>query len=316
MKKTRIVVLLLIFSLLLCGCSKFTFAPKATAEPTPAPTPTPTATPEPTPSPEPTPTPKPVSPAVQALLPENEKVWDERQDQEWLVGRLLIPSADIDVPLYEWCDDPVAENEPSKVIEVVRQLVVDHENSALIYNDELGNIIADHSNQDFATLSAIKLGDPAYILKGESVLSLECDLVSEGTNTGNGIVDAEGNWFSANEDYFCYTCLENWTHVLVVGFRVADEDFFTPGMKLEASGSGEAELAPVVITLPPAQPTPTSEPTPSPTPSPTPAPTPKPTPAPPSGPVVTYNPAWDLPPVSDDIYSDNYQWQPARTSEE
>lgn len=219
MKMNRLLPLILILVLLLCGCGDKqaapaeTAAPTSTAEPSPTPEPSPTAepTPEPTPSPEPTPaaTSKPLSPEVEALLGQNGDVWREKHDRVWMAGRLFIPSAGINVPLYVWNDAAAsAVSDPDRIIEVVRQQVVDETNSALIYHDGLGNVIADHSNQDFSALSSVKEGDAAYILAGDCVISLRCDLVVDGVNTGNGITDAEGNWFTANEDYICYTCME------------------------------------------------------------------------------------------------------------
>ncbi len=220
MKKIQILSLLLIAVLLFCGCSA-----DQTPQPTTAPPAEPASTASPEPTPVATPTPKPVSTDVQALLDQNQEVWREIHRRDGMEGRLLIPSAGIDVALFTWIDVPVVVDEgPDKIIEQVRQAIVDNTDSAALYNDGHGNIIADHSNQDFSNLSKVSVGDSAYLLAGDHIISLQCDLVTDGTNTLNGIVGADGKPANEGEDYTCYTCLEDWTHVLIVGFKITDQD--------------------------------------------------------------------------------------------
>ena len=188
--------------------------------------PIPTPTPQPTPEPTPEPTPKPISPEVLALLDRNREVWQEKHERYWMAGRLLIPSAGIDVALFVWGTEPEGDVSPEQREEIVRQSVTDAEDSAILYSDGIGNIIADHSNQSFSALTAVAVGDPAYILAGDSVVSLQCDLVTDGINSGQGITDADGVWVTSNEDFVCYTCGEDWTHIKIVGLREIDEDFF------------------------------------------------------------------------------------------
>ena len=259
MNKRSLLTTLLVPVLLLCGCAKkdsapavTTIAPIPTAAVSAAPaTPTSTAAP----SAEPTPAGKALSPAVQALTEENRKVWKEMYDRQWMEGRLVIPSVGIDVALFSWGVGPGGQSDPDKDVEVVRQAVVDNPDSALLYYDNpVGNIIADHSTQDFSALSNVKEGDAAYILSGERILSLRCDLVTDGTNTGYGITDKDGGWHH-DEDYTCYTCMEDWTHVLLVGFTMTDEDFFdmnwidmggasAAGSGSSAAGSGSSAVTP------------------------------------------------------------------------
>ena len=98
MKKTTILLLTLIMTLLLCACG----SAKATE---PAPTTAPTAEPKPTTTaasteaPAPTSSAKPISPEVQELEAQNKKVWSEMHDREYREGRLVIPSAGINVAL-------------------------------------------------------------------------------------------------------------------------------------------------------------------------------------------------------------------------
>jgi len=273
MKIKHLLPAVLLLALLLTGCAgKALPTPEPTTAPTAEPAPTPTPTPETTLPP--TPTPKPVSAEVQALADQNSAVWSERQTRDWMVGRLLIPSVEIDVALFEWGDEPELEDK-SQLVEVVRQAVTDHEDSALIYSDGIGWIIADHSNQDFSRLPEVKEGDAAYILAGDRVVSLKCSLVADGVNTGHGITDADGNMVSESVDYLCYTCLEDWTHVRIVGFTMTDEDHFDRSQTEESGSEGEA-----VVTMSAPQPTESAQPQATAAPAETPAPTPVPTAAP------------------------------------
>lgn len=214
----RLLILILLFTLLLAGCGRGDRVPPLpTLTPTAAPT-APTPTPRPTPKPTVEPTVKPISPAVLALSARNDEILAEKTARPWMVGRLVIESADIDVALFEWGE---GEDE-----DTVGQRVTDAEDSALVYFDGIANVIADHNNQDFATLSQIREGDMAYILMGDLILSLRCDKVSDGINTGHGVTDPDGAWATIGEDMICYTCRENWTNVLVVGFQQVDMDYF------------------------------------------------------------------------------------------
>ena len=142
-------------------------------------------------------------------------------NRAYMEGRLLIPSVGIDVALFNEGD-----NKENKSTEVLRQDIVDLEDSALLYYDDpVGNIIADHSNQDFAKLPGVKIGDAAYILSGDRMVTLECVFTTDGVNTGYGITDMDGGWHHDDTDYVCYTCLEDWTHIQMVGFAMKDEDF-------------------------------------------------------------------------------------------
>lgn len=168
------------------------------------------------PTPEPTPTPKPVSAEVRALFGRNRRVSLERAEREYMTGRLLIPDAGIDVALFS---DGEGDDEA-----LIRQNICDAEDSAAIYPVGDGIVIADHNNQGFINLGQVKAGDRAYILRGDSILSLECELAIDGHNTGEGLTDADGNPFTAVSEYMCYTCDDSWTNIKIVGFRVIDED--------------------------------------------------------------------------------------------
>ena len=133
-------------------------------------------------------------------------------------GRLLIPAAGIDVALFS---SGYGEN-----VDDMRQRVTDAYDSALLYYDGLGFVIADHSNQAFASLPLVQTGDTAYILEGNSILTLTCNLAIRGINTGTGITDADGDPVTQESLFTCYTCGEDWTQIYIVGLREADEDLF------------------------------------------------------------------------------------------
>ena len=174
--------------------------------------------PVPTPTPSPTPTPKPISPEVQALMGQNAQTALERNKREYMTGRLVIPSAAVNVALFS---DGVGEDEAQ-----IRQAICDAEDSAAIYSDGIGIVIADHNNQAFQLLGEVQPGDRAYILRGESILSLECEAIFDGLNSGMGVTDADGIPATLYAEYICYTCGTDWTNVKIVGFKVIDEDFF------------------------------------------------------------------------------------------
>ena len=166
----------------------------------------------PSPTPSPTPTPKPVSPEVQALMGLNAQTAEERNRREYMSGRLVIPSAAVNVALFS---DGEGEDEAQ-----IRQTICDAEDSAAIYSDGIGIVIADHNNQTFQLLSEVQPGDRAYILRGESITTLECGITFDGRNDGEGVT---ATYYA---EYICYTCGTDWTNVKIVGFNVIDEDLF------------------------------------------------------------------------------------------
>ena len=224
MKRRLLLTAILITALLLTGCAaRDASAPAPTTAPTAEPAPTASTAPTAEPAPSPSPTP---SPEQQAMLDKNEEVWREMHSRDWMEGRLVVPSVGIDVALFNWGPEPVGDYSTDKIVEIVRQEVVDREDSALLYYDDpVGNIIADHSNQDFSALSNVKVGDAAYILSGDRMVTLECSFISDGVNTGYGITDKDGGWNHPDTDYVLYTCLEDWTHIQLVGFTTKNEEF-------------------------------------------------------------------------------------------
>lgn len=160
---------------------------------------------------------KPMSLEAVVFLGRNRQVEREISANPGMVGRLVIPSVGISVALYT---DGEGATEKEKL-----QNICDREDAAAFFCDGFGYLIADHNNQAFQILDRVKQGDRAFILRGHSILSLECDLRMDAHNYGQGIVDTEGNYVSALSDYVCYTCQDNWNNVSVAGFRIVDEDY-------------------------------------------------------------------------------------------
>ncbi len=209
----RITLFIIILALLMCGC-----APEGSAAPAEV-----AESPAPSESPAPT-----LPPEIEALLDKNAQVWLEKHERQWMIGRLIVPDSGIDVAVFihGWGEDAAD----------IRQNVCDAEDSAILYSDGVGNIIADHNNQGFINLPNVKKGDVAYILAGDCIVTLECDLVTDGINTGEGITDLENRWVSAEEDYTLYTCGEDWVNIKIAGFKEVDEDHFemeTPSWLIE-----------------------------------------------------------------------------------
>lgn len=160
---------------------------------------------------------KPMPPEAVVFLGRNRQVEQEISAHPGMIGRLVIPGVKIDVALYT---DGEGATEMEKL-----QNICDREDAAAFFDDGSGYLVADHNNQAFRVLDSVSLGDKAFILRGHSILSLECDLKMEAHNYGKGIVDSEGNYVSSLSDYVCYTCQDSWNNVSVAGFRVVDEDY-------------------------------------------------------------------------------------------
>lgn len=160
---------------------------------------------------------KPMSLEAVVFLGRNRQAEQEIRANPGMVGRLVIPSVGINVALYT---DGEGATEEEKL-----QNICDRADAAAFFDDGSGYLIADHNNQAFQVLGNVQQGDRAFILRGHSILSLECDLRMDAHNYGKGIVDAEGNYVSSLSDYVCYTCKENWNNVSVAGFRILDEDY-------------------------------------------------------------------------------------------
>lgn len=129
-----------------------------------------------------------------------------------MYGRLVIPSVGIDVALIiasgrEYC-----------------QAVTDAADSAAIQIGpflESSHVISDHNNQDFRTLTHVTVGTPAYIETTNGRINLVCSTVFNGHNTDTMLTDGNYNNLVNVAEYMCYTCLDSWRNIRIVGFNVA-----------------------------------------------------------------------------------------------
>ena len=117
-------------------------------------------------------------------------------------GRLYIPSVGIDVALYY----------------ELSQSVTDRNDSAAIftYDSYYGEIIADHSNQDFSKLLNVSVGTIGYIkLCNSDIINIKCVEVINGHNTGTELTDENYDIVMGKYDYLMYTCRNGWTNIRI-----------------------------------------------------------------------------------------------------
>ena len=117
-------------------------------------------------------------------------------------GRLYIPSVEIDVALYYGISQSVADRADSAAI--------------FTYGSYTGEIIADHSNQDFSKLFDVFVGTTGYIkLKNSDVITIKCVEVINGHNTGTELTDEDYNVVMGKYDYLMYTCRNGWKNIRI-----------------------------------------------------------------------------------------------------
>ena len=204
---------LAIFAFVVSGCFEFTFSQM---KPEKAVDVSETSAPTPEPTPTPTPTPKPVPEDVKQMMEYIPVTALEMDARAGMFGRLVIPDSGINVALFT---DGEGETLAEK-----RQGICDAEDSAALYYDEEGAVIADHNNQGFATLINVLPGQKAYIITSDSVIELICSKLIDGHNNNNkGLVDENYEPIRNAGDFICYTCKETWLDVRIVVLDVIDE---------------------------------------------------------------------------------------------
>lgn len=117
-------------------------------------------------------------------------------------GRLYIPSVGIDVALYYGNDQAATDRKDSA--------------SIFAYGTYDGEIIADHSNQDFSKLFGVSVGDTGYIrLSDGGTINIRCAEVFNGHNTGTELTDNDYKNVMGQYDYLMYTCRNGWRNILI-----------------------------------------------------------------------------------------------------
>lgn len=122
------------------------------------------------------------------------------------VGRLIIPSAGINVGLYYSCS----------------QTVCDRSDSACWINPDFisGAVIADHCDQSFSTLSSISSGDTGYVVfTDNTVVKIECSCSMRGHNTGDRLTDCNNDTIN-DCDFAMYTCAETAYNVHICSWNI------------------------------------------------------------------------------------------------
>ena len=116
-------------------------------------------------------------------------------------GRLCIPDVGIDVGLYYGA----------------QQEICDRQDSANIFSMRVfdGLYIADHNTQEFGKLANVTVGMRGYLkLADGTIFPIICTEVLDGYNTGNHIVDQNGN-ANLDADYLMYTCGNSRSNILI-----------------------------------------------------------------------------------------------------
>ena len=202
---------LVMFAFVISGCFEFTFSQTKQEEAEEA-----SETSAPTPEPTPTPTPKPVPEDVKQIMEYIPVTAAEMDARTGMFGRLVIPDSGINVALFT---DGEGETLAEK-----RQGLCDAEDSAALYYDEEGAVIADHNNQSFALLIDVLPGQKAYIITSDSVIELICSKLIDGHNNNHkGLVDENYEPIRNAGDFICYTCKETWLDVRIVVLDIIDE---------------------------------------------------------------------------------------------
>ena len=172
--------------------------------------------PTPKPTSVPTPTPKPIPENVREMMEYIPTVACEMHARYGMFGRLVFPDTGISVALFH---DGAGETIAKK-----RQGICDAQDSAVLYYDEEGAVIADHNTQGFAPLINVLAGQKAYIITADSVLELVCTRLIDGHNNDHkGIVDESYTPIRNAGDFICYTCKESWLNVRIVVLDILDE---------------------------------------------------------------------------------------------
>lgn len=116
-------------------------------------------------------------------------------------GRLYI--SDYNVALYDY---NVMTKSSSSL-----QTIVNDADSAAYYLNKNKLIIADHNYQGFSILNNLTEGTTSYIKsEDESIIKYKLIKKSKGFNTGQDLIDTEGNsFFNMKSDIIMYTCYDD-----------------------------------------------------------------------------------------------------------
>lgn len=115
--------------------------------------------------------------------------------------KLIIPNVGVDVPLYYGNDQKACDRQDSAIVFSMRAFD--------------GLYIADHNNQEFRKLHAVRVGMRGYIQYADGTrIDIMCTDVTGGHNTGV-VIEDENGITNLDVDYLMYTCKDNWRNILI-----------------------------------------------------------------------------------------------------
>lgn len=125
-------------------------------------------------------------------------------------GRWVIPSVGCNVAAYS-CNWDADQS-------YVQEITDSSDSAAFLTCGGVG-VLADHNDQGFCGLSNISVGAKAYMDFGDGATYYECYQVEYGHNTGEKMLDGNGNIMSysnySSGTVICYTCLDHWTNIYI-----------------------------------------------------------------------------------------------------
>lgn len=134
-------------------------------------------------------------------LPTNNNTQSNTSYSKLYVGRLYIPSVDINVALYDGWEQEITDRKDSA-------------NYFQFYLNRNDKIIADHNYQEFSKLFNVKVGTTGYIEFNDGhIKNIECIKVLSGHNTKTDITDKNGNSLIGKNGYLMYTCQNGWENI-------------------------------------------------------------------------------------------------------
>lgn len=130
-----------------------------------------------------------------------------------MIGRLIVPDANIDVALFY-------ASAVTSSAEAV-QAITDAADSCAYITDFIPGttVLADHNTQSFRGLFQVSVGTTGMIITETGVIDIVATQVFDGHNYGT-LTDSFGTPISNVATYTAYTCRDVWQNVRIVGFNV------------------------------------------------------------------------------------------------
>ena len=160
-----------------------------------------------------------------------------KSDDREFIGRLNIPDVGINVSLYD----------------NISQKTVDREDSAgclVMPSFPDCTVIADHSTQEFKTLTDVTEGMLGFIMNSDgSCTLLRCTDVCDGHNTEYTITDENYDNIIGTSDYLMYTCRTCWQNVRVCRWEIIEPGMNAPDLSDAGGGIKGFEFDGIIAEL-------------------------------------------------------------------